>query len=90
MVYMYCNPGALDHIEGLDELKKQGVVDTYFEYKTKGMEITHAETSGDRPAGYLITSETAVGLQEKLNYVDSHIKVVSDEGEDIMMHNLLA
>lgn len=89
MVYMYCYPGVFDHIEGLAELKRQGVVDTYFEYKTKGMEITHAETSGDRPAGYLITSDTADGLLAKLNYVDSNIKVISDKGEDIMMHNLL-
>ncbi|OYP54264.1 hypothetical protein CIK99_14385 [Prevotella sp. P5-92] len=90
MVYLYCNPGVFDHIEGLEELKQQGIIDSYFEYKTKGMEISHAETSGDRPAGYLITAETADALQEKLNYVDSHIKVVSDKGEDIMMHNLLA
>ena len=90
MVYLYCNPGVFDHIEGLEELKQQGIIDSYFEYKTMGMEISHAETSGDRPAGYLITAETADALQEKLNYVDSHIKVVSDKGEDIMLHNLLA
>lgn len=90
MVYIYCNPGVYDHIEGLEELKRQGIVDSYFEYKTKGMEITHSETSGDRPAGYLITSETAEGLQEKLNYVNSHIKVISNNGKDIMIHNLLA
>lgn len=90
MVYLYCNPGVFDHIEGLEELKQQGIIDSYFEYKTKGMEISHAETSGDRPAGYLITAETADALQEKLNYVDSHIKVVSDKREDIMLHNLLA
>ena len=90
MVYLYCNSGVFDHIEGLEELKQQGIIDSYFEYKTKGMEISHAETSGDRPAGYLITAETADALQEKLNYVDSHIKVVSDKGEDIMLHNLLA
>lgn len=90
MVYLYCNPGVFDHIEGLEELKQQGIIDSYFEYKTKGMEISHAETSGDRPAGYLITAETADALQEKLSYVDSHIKVVSDKGEDIMLHNLLA
>ncbi len=89
MVYMYCNPGVFDHIEGLEELKQQGIVDTYFEYKTKGMEIAHAETSGDRPAGYLITADTAEALQEKLNYVDSHIKVISITGEDMMIHGLL-
>ena len=89
MVYIYCKPGVFDHIEGLKELKQQGVIDSFFEYKTKGMEITHAETSGDRPAGYLITSDTAEGLQEKLNFADSHIKVVSNMGEDIMIHGLL-
>lgn len=89
MVYLYCKPGVFDHIEGLDELKQRGVVDAYFEYKTKGMEIVRAETSGDRPAGYLITAETAEELNEKLQYVDSHIKVISDKGEDIMLHNLL-
>lgn len=53
------------------------------------MEIAHAETSGDRPAGYLITADTAEALQEKLNYVDSHIKVISITGEDMMIHGLL-
>ena len=90
MVYLYCKPGIFDHIEGLDELKSQGVVDAYFEYKTKGMEIIHSETSGDRPAGYLITAKTAIELNEKLKYADSHIRVISNKGEDIMIHNLLS
>lgn len=89
MVYIYCKPGFFDHVDGLEELKQSGIVDTYFEYKTKGMEITHSETSGDRPAGYLITADTAEELQKKLDYVDSCIKIVSSEGEDIMKHGLL-
>ena len=89
MVYLYCKPGIFDHVEGLEELKQQGVVDDYFLYKTRGMSIEHSETSGDRPAGYLITAETAEKLEEKLNYVDSHIKVISANCKDIMIHNLL-
>lgn len=89
MVYLYCFPGIFDHIEGLAELKEDGIVDAYFEYKTVGMRITQAETSGDRPAGYLITADTADELAEKLQYADSHIRVLSDEGVDIMMHGLL-
>lgn len=89
MVYLYCNPGIFDHVEGLEELKQQGIVDAYFEYKTKGMQITNSETSGDRPAGYLITAKTAEELENKLKYVDSHISIVSDMGQDIMIHNLL-
>ena len=77
-------------MEGLSELKARGIVDAYFEYKTRGMEILHAETSGDRPAGYLISAKSAEELASKLRYVDSSIKVVADNGEDIMIHGLLS
>ena len=89
MVYLYCFPGIFDHIEGLAELKEDGIVDAYFEYKTKGMKITQSETSGDRPAGYLITADTADELAEKLRYADSRIRVLSNDGVDIMIHGLL-
>lgn len=89
MVYLYCYPGIFDHIEGLEELTKQGIVEAFFEYKTKGMEIFDAETSGDRPAGYLITANTSKCLHDKLKYVDTHIKVISSTGDDIMIHGLL-
>lgn len=89
MVYIYCNPGIFDHVNGLKELKNRNIVDAYFEYKTKGMQITHAETSGDRPAGYLISADTTGELIQKLHYVDSHIQVISNKGDDIMIHNLL-
>ena len=89
MVYIYCNPGIFDHVEGFEELKRNGVIDDYFFYKTKGMEITKAETSGDRPAGYLITANTPEELKNKLNIADVNIKVISTEQKDIMLHNLL-
>ena len=89
MVYIYCKPGILDHFEGVEQLKSKGVIDAWFEYKTKGMEFTHAETSGDRAAGYLVTAETAEELQSKLNQADSRIAVISNAGNDIMLHGLL-
>lgn len=88
MVYIYCSPGTLNKVTGLDELKQKGIIDTYFLYKTSGMQIHGSETSGDRPAGYLITAPTAEDLQFKLDYADSHIAVISDSGEDIMLHGL--
>lgn len=89
MVYLYCKPGILDHVEGFDDLKRQNIIEDYFIYKTKGMEITKSETSSDRPAGYLIIADTAEELWEKYRYVDSHISVISNEGIDIMIHELL-
>ena len=89
MVYTYCTPGVIDHIEGLDEMKANKVVDEYFLYKTKGMKITHSETSGDRPAGYLVTADTEEELNAKIKEVDNHIKVVDMKGADILIHNLV-
>jgi len=89
MVYIYCNPGILDHFEGFEQLKAESIIDTWFEYKTKGMHFAHAETSGDRAAGYLITAKTAEELYSKLKHADSHISVISTQGEDIMQHGLV-
>lgn len=88
MVYLYCTPGIFDHVEGLQSLKEQGYIESFFIYKTKGMEITKSETSGDRPAGYLIVADSSEELENKLRFVDSHIKVMSNENVDIMLHNL--
>lgn len=89
MVYIYCNPGIYDHMEGLEIMKEEGMIDEYFLYKTKGMEINKAETSGDRPSGYLCSAFTADELSKKIKYVDSHIKAMSNMGVDMMMHGLL-
>lgn len=89
MVYIYCKPGELKYVTGLEELKNQGIIDYYFLYKTPGMVISNSETSGDRPAGYLITAHTADELEYKWRFADAHIAVISDTGDDIMLHNLI-
>lgn len=89
MVYVYCNPGFFERIEGLESLKEEGIVDEYFIYKTEGMEIRAAETSGDRPAGYLCTGCSENELREKVRMSDKRIKVLSTDGIDIMIHSLL-
>ena len=89
MVYIYCQPGVYDHMEGLEQMKSEGVIDDYFLYKTKGMEIQKAETSGDRPAGYLCSAKTSDDLWKKIEYIDSQIKAISSTGEDMMIHGLL-
>lgn len=89
MVYVYCNPGIFERIEGFKSLKEDGIVDEYFVYKTEGMEIRAAETSGDRPAGYLCTGRSENELREKVKIADKRIKVISTDGSDIMIHSLL-
>lgn len=89
MNYVYCNPGILDRVEGFETLLADKVIDKSFVYKTRGMSITAAATSGDRAAGYLITAESQQELAKKEAVVESVLKVISAEGHDIMIHNLV-
>ena len=89
MNYVYCNPGILDRVEGFETLLADKVIDKSFIYKTRGMSITAAATSGDRAAGYLITAESQQELAKKETVVESVLKVISAEGHDIMIHNLV-
>lgn len=88
MNYIYCRPGVFDRVEGFETLMQQGVVSEYFVYKTSGMAISSASTSGDRAAGYLVTADTEQELEQKLSVADAGIRVLTPEGEDIMIHNL--
>lgn len=88
MNYVYCNPGIIREIKGLKELHEKGIVKHFFEYKTKGMEIEKVETSGDRAIGYLLSASTSEEMDEKILFVDCHISVLNDKGEDMMIHSI--
>lgn len=89
MNYVYCNPGVLDRVEGFEALLADKVIDKSFIYKIRGMSITASATSGDRVAGYLITAESQQDLAWKESVVESVLRVVSAEGHDMMIHNLV-
>ena len=87
--YVYSKPGILKQVDGLDSLKNKSVIDDFFYYKTAGMQIDKAETSGDRVIGYLVTADTQDELLYKTRYADSNICVFDMNGFDIMLHGLV-
>jgi len=70
------------------ELYEKGIITYFFEYKTCNMKIERAETSGDRACGYLVTAQNAKEMDEKISYVDSHIAILNEKGQDIMIHKI--
>lgn len=90
MNYVYCNNGIISSIEGLDVLKKKRIIDEYFVYKTIGMKIEKAMTSGDRPVGFLVTSNSKESMRNKIELADRNIKIRDNYGNDIMKHGLFS
>ena len=90
MNYVYCSPGVLGHVDGLDILERTGKVQKWFMYKTPGAEITKSDTSGDRVAGYLVCAHTRQEVESLQMEIDASIKVIDQHtGEDIMLHGLI-
>jgi len=88
MNYIYCNPGIIAEIQKLETLKKENIIDEFFYYKTIGMEIDKSETSSDRAAGFFIMDNDKLQISSKLQIADENIKIIDQNGNDIMKHGL--
>lgn len=87
MSYVYSYPGIYESIQGLDELKAQGLILDYFIYKMPHTEITKSNTSSDRVAGFLIVGDSESEVDDKLRQVNGLLKVLDPDGKDIMRHD---
>lgn len=81
--YVYCKNGILEEFVGFKEAKQKYIIEDYFEYKTKGMEITKRETSSDRAIGYLIKG-TQEEIENKEKILNNMLKIIDKEGKNIM------
>ncbi len=87
--FIYCKPGIFDRLEGFDELVEEGIMDNYYLFVWKGAEFDKIENSGDRVGGFTVCAETAEELKTRHNIIAGRIKVIGDNGDDIMRHDLL-
>lgn len=88
MTFVYCNPGKYVSLYGFDELVRDGVIKYYYTYKTPNTIIEKADTSSDRVAGFMIVGNSAEEVKEKVSYANSILKVLDNNGNDIMKHDL--
>jgi len=87
--FLYAAPGVIDHLEGFEELKKDGVIAEYWFFKWKGAQVLNALTSSDRVVSVTIHSDSYEDLVEKHNRIASAVKIIDENGNDIMRHDLL-
>ena len=86
---MYSYPVEFDHLEVFEELKQEGIILEYWQFKNKGAVIKSAVSSSDRIASITIVADSFEELVEKHNIAKSRIKIIDVNGNDIMRHDLL-
>ena len=87
--FLYSYPGVFDHLEGFEELKNEGIIAEYWQFKNKGARISNAATSSDRVASITIQADSFDELVQKHNIAASRIKAINENGEDSLRHDLL-
>lgn len=87
--FLYAYPGVFDHLEGFEELKQEGILDEYWQFKWQGAEVYNAATSSDRVASITIAADSFEELVDKHNKAAATIKIIGADGQDMMRHDLL-
>ncbi|MBO5929847.1 MAG: ATP-grasp domain-containing protein [Clostridia bacterium] len=87
--FVYCNEGVFDHLEGFEELKQEGIIEDYYLFKWKGVTLRGVASSGDRICGFSIAADSKEELERLHNIVCSSVKVIDENGQDMMNHDLL-
>ena len=87
--FIYCKPGTFDHLENFEELKAEGVISEYCLFKTKGSVFDTIDSSGDRVGGFTVQADTLEELRAKHVEAVARLKVVAENGSDMMRRDLL-
>lgn len=87
--FIYCRPGIFDHLEGFEELCREGIINEYHAVRAKGTEMRGVTSSSDRIAGMNIVAGSVREFNEKRRAILSRVRVVDEKGEDIMRRDLL-
>lgn len=87
MCYVYCTPGIFSELSGFDEMCKEGLMHSYFTYKMPDSEIIKSTTSSDRVAGFLVVGNSQDDVENKLKRINDAVKVLDQNGRDIMRHD---
>ena len=80
---LYSRPCTFDHIEGMEELKTEGIVRECFITKSKGDVIDGDMRSSNRVGSFILEAETIQELQERLAACRSRISVIDNKGNNV-------
>lgn len=87
--FIYCYDGMFDHLEGFEELKQEETISEFFLFKWRGAVLDGVNNSGDRVCGFTIQADELSELLEKHDRAVNTLRVIDEQGRDIMRHDLL-
>lgn len=87
--FIYCHPGTFCGMEGFEPLLQDGTLSEIHALRPLGSRTGGVSSSSDRIAGFTIIADTLEHFNEKHRKVVENIKILDENGKDIMRHDLL-
>ncbi len=87
--FIYCYDGIFHHFENFEELKAEGILAEYYCFRAPGSGFNGIDSSGDRVGGFSIVAESWEELQAKHRRAVAELRVIADDGSDLMRRDLL-
>ena len=86
--FLYCEDGIFSHVEGFQELMDEKIICNFFVFKPSGTLMSGINSSGDRIASITLQADSYIESNSKYELAMERIKVISDDGRDILRHDL--
>ena len=87
--YLYCSEGVLDHYEGFEEMKEQGIISRYYLVRNKGHQFKGISSNGDRAAGFFVQDDDYDKLLWKYETALKNLKVLDKDGNSLVRYDLI-
>ena len=87
--FIYVKPGVFDHLEGFEKAKNEGLIEEYFQLKSKGTICKEIQSSADRVAYYTIKGTNHEEVHDKIHKINTMIRAVDAVGSDILRHDII-
>lgn len=82
---LYAKPCTFDHIDGMEELKADGIIKEVFITKNKGDVIDGDMRSGNRVGSFVVEAPSVRELNERVKYCMDNVGVIDVEGENMIL-----
>lgn len=80
---LYAKPCTFDHVEGVEDLKANGIIKEFFITKAKGDAIDGDMRSSNRVASFIVEAADLSELQKHMSLCLNRVKVIDNKGNNV-------
>lgn len=86
--HVYAYPCTYSHVENVESLINDGIIEEYIPYKVSGAPIGEFLASRDRVGSFLVKALTMKELKNKIKIAVNTLKVLDIDGNDVMKREI--